>query len=130
LELGVKVALNDPPRAFAVGLGQVIQLHDCASIHLEPDEQVTFRTESGGEYDVCRKDWGFYATPSLNGRLLRFGLRGVLVKNRKGQYFVLLVEAGKEASFHEYLDVEKLVIVSWLDGDAELGRLEARGEAA
>jgi hypothetical protein len=52
-------------------------------------------TKSGAEYDVAAKDWGFYATPSLNGRLQQFGLRGVLIRNRgTGRYFVLLVEPG------------------------------------
>src|SRR5438105_15753607 len=81
LELVVKQAINDPPRAFQVGRTEKIWIRDCAHISLEPDEQVTFLTGEGAEYDVARKDWGFYATPSLNSRLARFGLRGVLVRN-------------------------------------------------
>src|SRR5204863_5563233 len=81
LEVEMKLALTDPPREFGVGTGGAVRLKDCAHIALEPDEQVTFQTESGGEYDVVRKSWGFYATPSLNGRLERFNLRAVLVKS-------------------------------------------------
>lgn len=116
----------DPPRRFAVGVDGGIELSDCGRIALEPDEQVTFTTESGGEYDVARKDWGFYATPSLNGRLPSFGLRAVLVKNRgTGRYFVGLVEEGKEPLFERYLERENLVAVRWLDSSERLADLEA-----
>jgi hypothetical protein len=122
--MDVKLDINDPPREFEVGLGEIIRLKDCAHIALAPDEQVTFFTESGAEYDVARKSWGFYATPSLNGRLERFNLRGVIVKNRRLQYFIMLVERGKEALFQRYLDVEQLSIVCWLDSSQALERLE------
>jgi hypothetical protein len=124
--LGVKFDAHEPPREFEVGLGEIVTLKDCGDVRLDADEQVTFVTESGAEYDVARKDWGFYATPSLNSRLERFGLRGVLVKNRKGQFFVLLVERGREPQFQRYLDVEGLAVVAWLDGTAALEELERR----
>lgn len=114
----------EPPREFDVGLGKIIRMKECARIELAPDEQVTFVTEQGGEYDLARKNWGFYATPSLNDRLQRFGLRGVLVKNRLNRFFVLLVEQGKEAQFDDYLKVEGLELVSWMDTNAALERLE------
>jgi hypothetical protein len=108
----------------------VIRLSDCGDVRLAPDEQLTLLTEDGAEYDVARKDWGFYATPSLNGRLERFGLRGILVKNRKAQYFVLLVERGKESLFDRYLTVENLTVVSWLDGSRVLEDLEQKVRAS
>lgn len=116
---------KSPPRQFEVGNTPKFWLRDCGSMHLAPDEQITFRTEGGAEYDVARKDWGFYATPSLNARLSGFGLRAVLVKNRIGRYFMLLVEQGKDAQFNEYLRVEQLDLICWMDCDAALARLEA-----
>jgi hypothetical protein len=117
----------DPPREFQVGVEGKILIKDCGRIILEPDEQVTFTTEVGGEYDLTRKDWGFYATPSLNGRLKSFELRGVLVKNRgTGLYFVFLVENGKEDLFREYCEDENLTVISWLDSDEALGEIEKR----
>jgi len=102
-------------------------MKDCGRVHLDADEQVTFTTESGGEYDLSRKDWGFYATPSLNGRLSSFNLRGVLIKNPEtGRFFVFLVEVGKEPLFKEYCEVEKLAVVTWLDNDEVLGKLEEK----
>lgn len=115
-----------PPRVFEVGFGETIEMRDCGSLELEPNEQVTLTTESGAEYDVARKDWGFYATPSLNARLESFGLRGVLVKNRIGRYFVLLVERDKSELFARYLEIESLHVVCWLDSSDALEELEGR----
>lgn len=114
----------DPPREFEAGYDVRVTLRDCARVRLAPNEQVTFTTESGAEYDVARKEWGFYATPSLNGRLEGFGLRGVLVKNRVGRFFVLLVERGKEPAFEEYVRGEPLDVVAWLDSTPSLEVLE------
>ena len=107
-------------------------MRDCGTLALAPDEQVTLVTESGAEYDVARKDWGFYATPSLNGRLASFGLRGVLIRNTlTGRYFVLLVERGREDAFDAYMAQESLEVVAWLDGTDALDALRARlGDAA
>ena len=115
----------DPPREFPVGAEGEIIIRDCGRITLEHDEQVTFTTEAGGEYDLTRKDWGFYATPSLNGRLQSFGLSAVLIKNQgTGRFFVFLVEDGKEDLFREYCEDENLTVISWLDSDTALGKLE------
>ncbi|MCC2667802.1 MAG: hypothetical protein K0Q72_273 [Armatimonadetes bacterium] len=111
----MKIEAIDPPREFRAGRHQQVALKDCAHIALAADEQVTFVTESGGEFDVLRKSWGFYATPSLNGRLLRFGLRPVLARNGREQTFVLLVEQGHEADFEQYLADDGMTIVCWLD---------------
>lgn len=115
-----------PPRVFETGYDVKCNITDCGSMALEPDEQITFTTPNGAEYDVTRKSWGFYATPSLNWRLRKFGWRPVLVKNRHERFFLMLVEQGKEAEFAEYAKVEPLEIVSWLDTDESLKKLGAR----
>ena len=120
----MKLKVIDPPREFEVGFDRKLIMKDCGQIELSPDEQVTFHTELGGEYDVARKSWGFYATPSLNGRLQRYHLRAVLVKNRLSQFYVMLVEQGKEADFEAYVDVEPLQIVCWMDDTVKLEHLE------
>lgn len=116
-----------PPRTFEVGIeGQKLVLQDCGRIELQPDEQVTFVTPSGAELDVARKSWGYYPLPSLNSRLPRFGLRGVLVRGFDGKYFVLLVEKGKEPDFESYLSREKQEVVVWLDTTASLDEIERK----
>jgi hypothetical protein len=115
-----------PPRVFQVGNVEKFPMRDCGTLRLEADEQVTLVTEAGAEYDVTRKNWGFYATPSLNGRLASFGLRGVLVRNPSGRYFVLLVEKGRQAEFDAYVKSERLAIVCWMDSDENLRALEGK----
>jgi hypothetical protein len=122
----MKFQPKQPPRKFEVGYDKKGMISDCGEMHLAPDEQITFKTEDGKEYDVTRKDWGFYAGPSLNGRLAGFKLRAVLVKNRVDRYFVLLVEQGREQAFQAYVDGEPLKIVAWLDTTEALQALEAK----
>jgi hypothetical protein len=121
----VKVEQFDVPRRFTVlGIG----IAHSANIELEDDEQVTFVTGSGTEFDVVRKSWGYYGTPSLNQRLPDNGLRPVLVRgDRSGKMYVLFVENGKEADFYEYVEWDQMTIVCWLDNhqatDAMFGAL-------
>ncbi|MBI5726148.1 MAG: class I SAM-dependent methyltransferase [Planctomycetes bacterium] len=115
---------NDPPREFKVGRDGHITLRDCGRIELSPDEQITLVTQAGGQFDVARKEFGFYATPSLNGRLVRFGLRPALVKSPGDLFFILLVEKGSEKLFKEYMADEKQVLICWLDTVASLGAVE------
>ncbi|HXX74264.1 MAG TPA: hypothetical protein VEI50_03995 [Nitrospiraceae bacterium] len=120
----MKFLPKNPPRRFTVGNSVKFDMKDCGTLALTPDEQITLVTDNGAEYDVARKDWGFYATPSLNGRLEQFGLRAVLIKNRgTGRYFVLLVERGHEPSFDAYCDQENLAVISWLDNTQVLDAL-------
>ncbi len=114
----------DPPRKFEVtGAGVRLSLSDCGRVALSADEQVTFTTEAGGELDVTRKNWGFYATPSTNGRLSSFGLRTALVRNTAGRLFVVVVERGKEAEFRAYVEADRQSLLTWLDEDASVERL-------
>lgn len=106
-------------RSFDVsGPDGTTRLTCCGTLHLDPDELISFRTESGGEYDVVRKSWGFYATPSLNARLPANGFCPVLALNPQGKLFVLLMERGKEEDFSRYLDSEKMLEICRLDSDA------------
>ena len=110
----MKVIKSDPPRQFMVGLDKNLSISDCAQIILNDDEQVTFVNDVGGEYDVTKKSWGFYATPSINGRLLNFSFKVALVRNSLKKYYVMIVENGKEDLFHDYLRKEKNEIIVWL----------------
>jgi len=115
----MKFNVKTVPRIFPVGITQ-IPLSHVADIDLEPDEMVTF--ESGGkfEYDVCRKSWGYYATPSLGGRLRAFGWRAAIMRNIDTRHcFVVLVQEGKEGEWVEYMLVERQELVMWID-DFEL----------
>ena len=117
------ITRNDPPREFQVGAEPKITMRDCGQVSLDADEQLTFVTEADAEYDVARKSWGFYATPSTNGRLASFKLRTALVVNSFGKLYVMLVEAGKENDFARYLEKDAQRVIAWLDDDAAVDRL-------
>ncbi len=113
----MKFERREPPRAFEVA-GAVMS--DCGTARLSPGEQITFATEGGAEYDVARTRWGFYATPSLNSRLGRFGLRPLLAANGAAKFFVLLLERGREDELAAYMRQQDMRIVCWLDDDVAL----------
>jgi SAM-dependent methyltransferase len=124
----MKLTLNDPPRTYATGRGEPITVSDVAHLELAANEQVTFTTPAGGEYDVTRKSWGFYATPSLNGRLLNHNLRAVIARGPAAKYYVFLVERGHEGEFERYLTAEQNEIVRWLDNDDDLRAIATNAE--
>ncbi len=112
----------DPPRRFGVGKsgGSIAHVGD---LELAADELVTLRTASCTEFDVARKSWGYYATPSLNGRLAENGLRAALClgvprdDQERARMYVLLVERGKEDDLAAYMEPEGMELVCWLDTD-------------
>lgn len=111
----MKITKNEPPRVFRVGAGQNIAISDCGKIYLEPDEQVTFVTATGKEHDFVAKSWGYYATPSINGRLVKQGFKTALVKNQSGKYYIMVVDIDCISDFEAYLSAEKDEVVDWLD---------------
>ncbi len=111
----MKIDLKESPREYQVGQNHDITIKDIGRVRLEPNEQLTFLTPENAEYDLCRKDWGYYATPSVNDRLKRFGFKTALVQNSKGQVYVMIVEEDKIDVFEHYLEAEKNYILQWLD---------------
>lgn len=121
----MKTSFLNPPRRFdADGTGR-FALTDVGSIELAPDEQLTFSSATGSEYDVARKVWGYYATSSLNSRLPTKGLRPALTRNGAGRYFVCLVEIEGERQFEDYLQLAGMRVLGWLDDATTLNRIEA-----
>ena len=103
------------PRRFPVGVAS-IELSHVANIALAPDEMVTFMSKGDREYDVTAKDWGYYATPSVGGRLRRFGMRAALMRNvDTRQVFVVIVYDDHVADWREYMEAERQELVMWLD---------------
>jgi len=111
----MKFHRNDPPRVYEVGTNRTIAISDIGDIHLAPNEQVTFVTDSGMRHDFTRKDWGFYATPSINGRLANEGFKTALVQNRSGRIYLMVVEPAKMAAFKDYCKVGEQTVLQWLD---------------
>ena len=111
----MKLSEKKPKRSFFVGKNKKIKIEDCGSIHLDNDEMITFLTKDKKEWDVVKKNWGFYATPSINDRLNKQGFRCALVKNKKGSIFIMLIEKNKLDKFKGYISKEDNHILMWLD---------------
>jgi hypothetical protein len=115
----MKIDLKEPPRTFVVGAEGQIQIKDMGDIFLQPNEQVTFVTNSGCRHDFVRKNWGFYATPSINGRLKKEGFKIALVENTQRKIYVMVVEQDKLKLFEQYCRDEQQTVLRWLDEDIQ-----------
>ena len=104
-----------PTRSFFVGKNEDIKIEDGGIIRLENNEMITFVTKDKKEWDVVKKNWGFYATSSVNDRLHKQGFRCALVKNKKGSIFIMLIEKNKLDKFKDYISKEDNHILMWLD---------------
>jgi len=125
----MKFEPKSEPRNFPVGNAD-IQLSHVADIDLEPDEMVTFITDGQREYDVCRKSWGYYATPSLGGRLRAFGWRAAVMRNILTRHcFVVLVQEGMEDEWLAYMISERQELVLWIDDFDALSEMRALDSA-
>ena len=101
-------------RKFETGITKTIITH-VADLKLNDDELITIKVNKKIEYDVTRKNWGFYSTPSINKRLLKFGFDSVITHNPYyGTYFMMIVEKNKKKEFIKYLKSQEMVIITWL----------------
>lgn len=108
----MKINTENKPRVFNVGVNEIS--HE-ADISLGSNEQVTFVSETGSEFDFVRKEWGYYATPSINRRLKSFGFKTALVQNVKGHVYIFSIEDGKMDLFEDYCKTEEQTVLMWLD---------------
>ena len=110
----MKIQIQTPGREFVVGTSS-ITITDSGTITLDDDHQITFLETDKSEYDVCKKEWGYYATPSINGRLEHFNYMTCLVKNSAEKKYIMIVKTSKLEEFKTYLEIENLVIETWFN---------------
>ena len=115
----MKFKSKNPPRIFNVGKNGNISISDMGDIFLKPDEQVTFVTDNDDRHDFCRKNWGFYATPSINSRLKNENFITALVANKNNNLYVMVVEKSKIKEFRKYLKYDDLTVISWFGDPLE-----------
>ncbi len=111
----MKLNILRSPRKFKPDKKGRVVIRDFGSITIEADEQITLRSSKGANYDIVAKSWGYYATPSINSRLMKEGYKTALVKNSTNRYFIMLVEYGKTGSFKNYLRKHRETLIEWLD---------------
>ena len=111
----MKFKKNKTSRSFIVGIKKKLKIKDVGTVYLAPDEQLAFVTENKNRYDITRKNWGFYATPSINSRLKKEGFKTALTKNPINRIFVMIIEKENMLKFKKYCKDHKLKILFWLD---------------
>jgi hypothetical protein len=110
----MKIKIRKKKRKFLVGIKKKIYLNDVGKIYLDDNELITFVTKNLSKHDVVKKDWGFYATQSLNSRLKK-RFKTALVINPLKRIFVMLVEKKFMKKFKNYCKQENQIILCWLD---------------
>ena len=75
---------------------------------------ITFKNDQSKEYDVVSKDWGYYATPSINKRLKRNGYRVAITRNKEGSIYIVIVDEKKIDLWLKYNKDENQELVKWL----------------
>ena len=110
----MKVLKRKNPRKFLVSKKNNIFLKDVGKVYLNDNENLTIISKNNKNYDICKKNWGYYATPSINKRLKNEGFKTALVKTNK-KYFVLIVDESKMKLFKTYCKIEDYKIVKWLN---------------
>lgn len=106
--------IKKKPRLYKVGINNKIVIKDYGKIKLSNNEQISFVGNSG-LYDFCKKNWGFYSTPSINKRLKNNNFETYLVKNIYDDIYLWTVEKNKKKLFHKYLLEENHDIIIRLD---------------
>jgi hypothetical protein len=79
---------------------------------LNADEQVTF-VIGDSKFDVTKKDWGFYASPSIQKRCLNNGLKAAIIFQGKNCY-VVFVKKNKEKKFFSFIKKNKYNFLDWI----------------
>jgi hypothetical protein len=82
-------------------------------INLLSDEQMTL-SYLYSNYDIAKKDWGFYVTPSFQDRCKKNNLLPALIRKDKKFYFVL-VNKKKINYFMIFLKIKKFKLSKWLN---------------
>lgn len=101
-------------RNFMVGeKDKRIKINHVANLRLRNDEQITFLFKNS-EYDFIKKNWGFYATPSMNQRLKKQGFYSSLVKNKKKEIYLMIVHKSKINEFKKYCKAHHQKVIKWL----------------
>lgn len=105
--------INRKKRKFSVGLKKQITINHKANIFLKDDEMITFVTKKKSQYDITKKNWGYYISQSINKRVKDEGFKIAMVTNIFGRKYLMAVEKSNTNLFKKYCSEEKFK-VKWL----------------
>lgn len=107
--------MNKKKRNFNTKSKLDTQITVLKHIFLKKNQQITFVEKKKKEYDIVKKEWGYYATPSINRRLKKFGYECLIIKNRQNKFFLCIVNKDLKKKFKLYLKQDDQKIVCWLN---------------
>ena len=81
--------INKLNRKFKPSKETGIIITEKAQIHLKHNEQITLIDKNSNQYDIVKKSWGYYSTPSINKRFKRNNYEVCIVKNIKNKTIFL-----------------------------------------
>ena len=101
-------------RKFKTGTNKnIVNITHVADIKLNNDELINFKFGKSN-YDFVKKNWGFYATASIDKRLKNEGFKTAIVKNIFLNKHIMVVHKSKIGKFKKYCKDHKQIIVKWL----------------
>jgi hypothetical protein len=106
--------ISKEKRSFIVGKFKKIKLVHSANIYLNNNEFVTFVDKKKGEYDFCKKDWGYYVSPSINFRLKKFKYKVGLFVNEQKRKYIFAVKVFNIKKLKKYQKEHKIKLIQWL----------------
>ena len=97
-------------RKWKVGLKNDILISEKCSIQLLNNEQINFSTKNFKNIDneICKKNWGYYLTPSINKRLKKYKHKVFILKNLSKQFLFSNSQKFKLSEFKKYCKNENL----------------------
>ena len=101
-------------KKWKTGLKNNIFIKEKFSIKLNINEQINFVTKNFNQIDneICKKNWGYYLTPSINKRLKNYNHKLYMLKNLEKNHFIAIVNITKILDFKKYCKAEKLKFFS------------------
>ena len=92
-----------------MGKKENIKIYEKAKIELNQNEQISFIDKNGCDiYEICKKTWGFYLSPSINKRLKNYNHKIYLTKDKFNKVFIMAVSLNQIKKFKFYCKSENL----------------------
>ena len=107
--------INKSNRKFRPSKKSGVIITEKAKIYLKHNEQITLIDNNKNQYDIVKKSWGYYSTPSINKRLKNNNHIVCIVKNIENKtFFLFSVNIKKKIEFNKYLNKNKIKVIKWL----------------
>ena len=107
--------INKVNRKFKPSKKSGVSITEKAKIYMKHNEQITLIDINKNQYDIVKKSWGYYSTPSINKRLKNNNHEACIVKNiEKKTIFLFSVNIKKKIEFNQYLKKNNIKVIKWL----------------